>query len=50
MVDYSETVLPDIMGTQTGFTKPMLAYTNESILEIDTEGIQVAIQSLKKAQ
>lgn len=50
LVDYSETVLPDIMGTQTGFTKPMLAYTNESILEIDTEGIQVAIQSLKKAQ
>lgn len=50
MTDYSKSPLADIMKEQKLNTKKALNYTNKSILEVSTEGIEVAIKSLKKAQ
>lgn len=49
--DYtSDTVLTPIMQKQSLNTSEVLKYTDKSILEVDTEGIEVAIKSLKKTQ
>ena len=49
--DYTSKIkVSDIIAKQGNYTKPILKYTNESILEVDTEGIEVAIKSLKKTQ
>lgn len=50
MTDYSKTALADIIGKQKLNTKGALKYTDKSILEVSTEGIEVAIKSLKKTQ
>lgn len=44
------TTLSTIMEKQGLNTSEVLKYTNQSILEVDTEGIEVAIKSLKKTQ
>ncbi len=50
MTNYSESALGNIMAAQAPNTKKVLKYTNKSILEVSTEGIEVAIKSLKKIQ
>ena len=45
-----KTDLSSIMAKQSLNTKAVLTYTDKSVLAVSTEGIEVAIKSLKKTQ
>ncbi len=47
LTDYSETALKDIMAKQAPSVKEALAYSANSILEVDTKNIKLTIESLK---
>ena len=50
LTDYSKSRLSEIMGKQASYTQAALKYSNKSILEVNTEGISVEINSLKSTQ
>ena len=50
LTDYSKSKLSEIMSKQSSYTQAALKYSNKSILEVNTEGISVDINSLKSMQ
>lgn len=50
ITDYSEEALSNITKKQNRNAKSILKYSDKSILEVNTEGIEVAVKSLKKTQ
>lgn len=50
LTDYSKSKLSQIMSKQSTYTQAALKYSNKSILEVNTEGISVEINILKRMQ
>lgn len=50
LTDYSKSKLSQIMDKQSIYTQAALKYSNKSILEINTEGISLEINILKRMQ
>lgn len=48
LTNYSKEKTSEIIAKQVPYTEKALKYTDKSILEMDTEGIRMSVQSLKK--
>lgn len=48
LTNYSEGKVSDVMAKQAPYTKKALRYSNQSIFEVDIQGVELSVQSLRK--